>query len=85
MDRGWGAAQTRFGAKRRTRRRQGIRQHIRALQLIFLFFLQENELRKALIPFIGVWAVRVVITVIVSVGDLEGPIGGIQPVGRNEE
>jgi hypothetical protein len=25
-----------------------------ALQLIFLFFLQENELRKALIPFIGV-------------------------------
>jgi len=27
---------------------------IRVLQLIFLFFLQENELRKALIPFIGV-------------------------------
>jgi len=27
---------------------------ISALQLIFLFFLQENELRKALIPFIGV-------------------------------
>jgi hypothetical protein len=25
-----------------------------ALQLVFLFFLQENELRKALIPFIGV-------------------------------
>jgi hypothetical protein len=25
-----------------------------ALQLIFLFFIQENELRKALIPFIGV-------------------------------
>jgi len=25
-----------------------------ALQLIFLFFLQEVELRKALIPFIGV-------------------------------
>ncbi len=24
-----------------------------ALQLIFLFFSQENELRKALIPFIG--------------------------------
>jgi len=25
-----------------------------ALQLIFLFFSQENELRKALIPFIGI-------------------------------
>ena len=81
MDRGWGAPQARCGAKRKTRSRQ----HISALQLIFLFFLQENELRKALIPFIGVWAVIVVITVIVSVGDREGPIGGIQPVGRNEE
>jgi hypothetical protein len=25
-----------------------------ALQIVFLFFLQENNLRKALIPFIGV-------------------------------
>jgi hypothetical protein len=25
-----------------------------ALQIIFLFFFQENNLRKALIPFIGV-------------------------------
>jgi hypothetical protein len=30
-----------------------------ALQLIFLFFLQENELRKALIPFIGVSALQI--------------------------
>ncbi len=28
--------------------------HISALQIIFLFFFQENNLRKALIPFIGV-------------------------------
>ncbi len=27
---------------------------ISALQIIFLFFLQENDLRNALIPFIGV-------------------------------
>jgi hypothetical protein len=27
---------------------------ISALQIVFLFFLQENNLRKALIPFIGV-------------------------------
>jgi len=27
---------------------------ISALQIIFLFFLQENNLQKALIPFIGV-------------------------------
>jgi len=30
------------------------RNGFRALQPIFLFFSQENELRKAIIPFIGV-------------------------------
>jgi len=31
-----------------------MRKLFSALQIIFLFFLHENELRKALIPFIGV-------------------------------
>jgi hypothetical protein len=39
-----------------------------------LFFLQENELRKAFVPFIGVWVVIVVITVIVSVAEGEKPV-----------
>jgi hypothetical protein len=30
-----------------------------ALQIIFLFFLQENDPRKALIPFIGVNAISI--------------------------
>jgi hypothetical protein len=38
-----------------------------ALQLIFLFFLQENELQKALIPFIGVSILFCTVTTVLAI------------------
>ena len=52
---------TMIGKVRKTNQSETSSDLFSALQIIFLFFLQENNLRKALVPFIGVISFTVII------------------------